>query len=338
MAQKKEISPRVLKLLSEAGSTDEKVAMGAQYQLAQAFAPVLKKGVLKGNILGGIYSEVTFAPGVRPEWPLDLLAPGTEKDHVAYAIPNHGRIPENAVEGDFVMIPTYGISFSIDYLLKYARDARWDIETRAMEVYEAGFVRKKNDDGWKVIVAAGKNRGIMVYDDVATNGFFTKRLVALAKTIMRRNAGGNSTSLNKGMLTDLYVSPEATADVYSWDLTQIDDNSRQSIFLSSGGETGDEYVMNIAGVRVHALDELGVGQLYQLYYTSTLGGSLATGKLELGVGLDLSKDDCFINAIAQPRITRPDEALWRQMRKGVFGWEEGGFGALDSRRVELVSI
>ena len=58
------------------------------------------------------------------EFPLDLLAPGTEGDHVTYTNPGHGRIPERAVEGDYVMVPTYTVASSIDYLLRYAREAR----------------------------------------------------------------------------------------------------------------------------------------------------------------------------------------------------------------------
>ena len=46
------------------------------------------------------------------------------------------------------MVPTYDIGASIDYLLKYARDARWDVVGRAMEVLEGSFVKKMNDDGW----------------------------------------------------------------------------------------------------------------------------------------------------------------------------------------------
>jgi hypothetical protein len=91
------------------------------------------------------------------------------------------------------MVPTYDVGASIDWALKYSRDARWDVVGRAMQVLEAMFVRKANDDGWHTILAAGVGRNLVVYDDAATAGLFTKRLVALMKTVMRRNAGGNST-------------------------------------------------------------------------------------------------------------------------------------------------
>ena len=82
-----------------------------------------------------------------------------------------------------------------------------------MEVLEASFVKKMNDDGWHTILAAGVDRNIVVFDSDAAAGQFTKRLVNLMKTVMRRNGGGNSSSNNRGQLTDLYVSPEAMEDL-----------------------------------------------------------------------------------------------------------------------------
>ena len=45
------------------------------------------------------------------------------------------------VESDYVAVPCYDIANSIDWNIKYSRDARWNILGRAMEVLEAGFVK-----------------------------------------------------------------------------------------------------------------------------------------------------------------------------------------------------
>ena len=63
---------------------------------------------------------------------------------------------------------------------------------------------KINDDGtahhfWPLPL----DRNILVYDADAGAGQFTKRLVSLMKTVMRRNGGGNSVTA-PGRLTDLY--------------------------------------------------------------------------------------------------------------------------------------
>jgi|SRR5579885_3555781 len=335
--QIREVSEAMRKLLADSGNDNPGVARAAQAELAKALTLPLRQGVLKGDIVENIYQTVRFDPGVSPEFPLDILAPGTERDFVAYTMPNHGRIPERHVEGDYVMVPTYDVGSSIDWLLKYSRDARWDIVGRAMQILEATFVRKNNNDGWRVLLSAGKNRGIMVYDDVAVQGLFTKRLVALMKTVMRRNAFGNSTSLNQGRLTDLYVSPEALEDMRTWDLTQVDDFTRREIFMKNEGN-GEYSVTNFFGVNLHDIDELGVGQEYQLYFTSTLGGSLSAGKVELVVGLDLDKDDSFVRPLRQEVQVFEDETLHRQRRAGYYAWLEGGFACLDSRRCLLGSL
>ena len=209
----KKPTPEMIELLRQSGNNQFETACAAQKELAKALTLPLRQGVLNGDTIGGIFEAVNFQPGTSVEFPLDFLAPGSEKDFVAYTIPSQGRIPERHVEGDFVMVPTYEVGSSIDFSLKYARDARWDIVGRALQVLEASFVRKMNDDGWHTILAAGVGRGLLIYDSAGTAGYFTKRLVALLKTSMRRNGGGNSTSINRGKLTDLYVSPEAMEDI-----------------------------------------------------------------------------------------------------------------------------
>jgi hypothetical protein len=338
----KKPSEEMVGLLRRAGDHAFETAYAAQQELAKALTLPLRQGILKGDIVTGIFDPIYFAPGTAVEFPLDFLAPGTEKDFVAYTVPAQGRIPEKHVNGDFVMVPTYEVADSIDFALKYARDARWDIVGRCMQVLEASFVRKMNDDGWRTIVSAGNSRSLVVYDSAATPGLFTKRLVALMKTIMRRNAGGNSTSVNRGQLTDLYVSPEAMEDMRTWDLSQVDDFTRREIFLAGTGN--EEYgLTQIFGVKLHDLDELGVGQDYQTYFTSTLSGSLDFGsandeKLELCVGLDLSKDDSFVMPWRQEIEIFEDPTFHRQRRAGFYGFGEYGFSVLDNRRVLLGAL
>lgn len=326
-------TPEMNELLKRAGSMNYEVAVAAQKELAIALTLPLKQGVLKGSITANIFDAIEFQPGTSVEFPLDFLSPGTEKDFVAYTIPAQGRIPERHVEGDYIMVPTYEVASSIDWTLKYNRDARWDIVGRAMQVLEASFIRKDNQDAWHTILAAVVNRNLIVYDDQASAGLFTKRLVALSKTIMRRNAGGNSTSINQGRLTDMYVSPESLEDVRSWDLTQIDDFSRREIFLDEGKEpTGEPSIIRIFGVNLHDIDEFGVGQEFQVYYQNVLGGTLPSNKTEVSVGLDLKHDDCFVRPIRQQVELYEDPLFHRQRRAGMYGFGEGGWSLLDGRR------
>jgi hypothetical protein len=328
-------SDEFIALLKQSGDGDINAAQAAQREFAKALELPLRKGVLAGDVLGNIFESIPVEAGAGTEFPLDLISPGMEGEHVAYTNPGHGRIPERSVEGDYVMIPTYSITSSIDYLLRYAREARWDIVGRAMQVLEAGFTKKMNDDGWHTLLAAGVDRNILVYDGDATRGMFSKRLVSLMQTVMRRNAGGNTGSSNRGRLTDLYVSPEALEDVRNWGLDQIDEVTRREIYTASEGGAP---ITRIFGVNLHDLDELGEGQEYQEFFKSDLSGALQGTDDELVVGIDQSANDSFVMPIKQQLEVFEDPTLHRQQRAGYYGFMELGFGVLDNRRLLLGSF
>jgi hypothetical protein len=328
-------SDEFIALLRKSGDADINVASAAQREFAKALELPLRKGVLVGNVLGNIFETIAVEPGSTTEYPLDLISPGLEGEHVAYTNPGHGRIPERSVEGDYVMIPTYSITSSVDYLLRYAREARWDIVGRAMQVMEAGFVKKMNDDGWHTILAAGVDRNILVYDADATAGLFSKRLVSLMQTVMRRNSGGNSASVGRGRLTDMYVSPEALEDIRNWGLDQVDEVTRREIYTASEGGAP---ITRIYGVSLHDLDELGEGQEYQNFFDNDLSGDVQSSDLELVVGLDQSTNDSFVMPVKEQLQVYEDPTLHRQQRAGYYGWAELGFGVLDNRRVILGSF
>lgn len=323
----------IIELIVKSGSMDTNVAFPAQRELAKALQTPLRQGVLVGDVVTGIFEALPLPPGTPIEFPLDLLAPGEENDFVAYTNPGNGRIPERNVEGDYVQVPTYGIAASIDWLLRYAREARWDIVARAMQVLEASFVKKINDDGWHTLLSAGADRNILVFDGDAVAGNFTKRLVSLMKTVMVRNGGGNTASIRRSKLTDLYLSPEALEDIRNWGLDQVDELTRREIYTAADGG-----ITRIFGVNLHDLDEFGEGQEYQLFFTSDLGGSLAGTDLELVVGLDMVSRDSFLMPIKEPVSIFEDPALHRQQRAGFYGWSELGFAVLDNRRVLLGSF
>lgn len=325
-----------IELLHRTSSDDSNIRGAAMAELAKAIELPLREGILVGDIAGSIYERIAMPAGSSTEFPLDLLSPGEENDHVAYVAPAHGRIPERTVEGDYVMVPTYTVANAIDWLLRYAREARWDVVARATQVLEAGFVKKMNDDGWHTLLAAGVDRNILVYDADAAAGQFTKRLVSLLKVVMRRNAGGKSASVKRGALTDLYMSPEGVEDMRNWGIDQLDETSRREIYVAGDGAGA---VSRVFGVNIHALDELGEGQEYQTYYTDSLSGTFGpSSDVELVVGLDLSANDSFVMPVKQEVTIFEDPGLHRQQRSGLYGFAEVGFGVLDNRRVLLGSF
>lgn len=328
--------PRVLELWAKSGDIDRDIALSAQRELAIALQEPLRQGVLVGDIVRNQFQPLVMPPGTTIEFPLDLLAPGEEDEFVAYTNPGNGRIPERQVEGDYVQVPTYGIVSSVDWLLRYAREANWYIVGRAMQVMEASFIKKVNDDGWHTILAAAADRNILVYDGDASAGQFTKRLISLMKTVMRRNAGGNTgSSVRRGQLTDLILSPEALEDIRNWGLDQVDEITRREIYAASDGSGK---LTRIFGVNLHDLDEFGENQQYQMFFLNQLSGSLEAADVELVVGLDMGSNDSFLMPIKQEVTIFEDPTLHRQQKAGFYGWSEVGFCVLDNRRVILGSF
>ena len=115
---------QTLELLKRTASSDDHIRAEAQFEFAQALQAPLRQGVLVGDVVRGLFEAMPLEPGAVAEFPLDLLAPGTEQEHVAYTMPNQGRIPQRNVEGDYVQLPTYRIANSIDWLLRYAEIGR----------------------------------------------------------------------------------------------------------------------------------------------------------------------------------------------------------------------
>ena len=338
--RKAEPTTEMIDLLKRTGSTNVSEASRAMTALAAALQVPLRQGLLNGDILEGIFTTEIIAPGATAEYPLDFFQQHNDGDFIAYTIPSEGAIPQRSVTGDIVTVQTYDMGNAIDWPIKYSREARWNIVSRALEVMEAGFVRKMNTDGWRVIIAAGAGRtdylggAPMVFDSGASVGQFTKRLVSLMKTTMTRLAGGNSATPNKGRLTDLYISPEALEDIREWDQDDVDDFTRREIFTASddGGPMGRIY-----GVNLHPIHELGVGQEYQLFFES-LGLSMGASDEEIVVGLDLSSNDSFVMPVKEPLSVFEDPNLHRRRKQGFYAWQELGFAVLDPRRVLLGSL
>ncbi len=330
-----------VELLRRTGSANKVEAMEAMKSLAQALQVPLRSALLNGDILGGIFVPEVLDPSATAEYPLDFYQTAQENDYVAYMIPSVGALPQRTITGDAVTVSTFSVGNAIDWPLKYSTSARWNIVSRAMEVLEAGFVKKMNTDGWRVIIAAGTGRtdylggAPMVYDSAATAGQFTKRLVSLMKTTMTRLAGGNTGSVGRGTLTDLYISPEALEDIREWDSNEVDDITRREIMVAE--DNGGQVKARIYGVNLHPIDELGVGQEFQTFF-ATLGASMGSGDEEIVVGLDLSHQDSFVMPVKRELSIFEDDMLHRRQKAGFYGWQEHGFASLDGRRILLGSF
>lgn len=291
--------------------------------LAQVLANVWKQGVLEPSLIGDIFSRIDVEAGIDAKFPLDFYTPadsdGAEFD--AFVIAREGAVPNRVIDGDEVHVPTYKIANSISWNLDYARDARWDVIARAIEVFTNGFTRKMNDDGLHTLLAAGGTSETV--DLAASAGSFTKKLVTDLQVAMKRQAGGRD-----ARLTNLLVSPEAIADVRLLAETQVDDGTLRSLINSDGNPAP-----SLFGVELNELIDLGASQALTNYWTGTIGGTLDNSDEEIVIGLDLSTRDSFVMPVREDMQMFDDATLHRSGKAGVYGWMELGFACLDTRRV-----
>lgn len=299
----------------------------------KAKAEVIREGNMWGDITAGLMTKKDFPNGTTIQYPLHFLAPGMEKEHVAYVMPRQGYIPQREVQGDYVQLPAFKVANAEDCELEYIDNGLWDVVGPMADVFAAGFVKKMNDDVWHTALAAAVDRNIVVFDADASQGQLTKRLFSLGQSTMKRNGGGNSTSMNKFRLTDVYGSVEAKADVFNWGVDIVDEQTRRTIYMSPDGT-----VFNILGINLHELFELGVGQEYQNFFTSELSGSLPSGDEEILIGFDLTKTSTNVMPIRQRVTVNEDPALRRWGKFGIYGTAAYGCAWLDNRNVVLLSI
>lgn len=321
-------------LLKDTASRNPEVSKAAFDEVATALELPLREGILSGDIVTDIFEKVDSENGRSSmEFPVHYMDPGTEGDYRGFSLPNHGTLPQRLIQGDYVTVPLFDIGAVIDWDNKFAKDARWDIVRDAAKNLRGQITKKLNDSGWHTILAAAQSRGISAADTDAGVGEFTPRLISLMKSTMRRNGGGNSASVGRTSLTDLYVSVEAQADMRSWDVDLVDEVTRQKIFSSPDGT-----INRIFSVNIHDLDELGVGQEYQEYYTNTLSGSILAGDEEIVVGLNKSQKRSFVMPVSEDFYIVPDNTRVRHRQSSLLGFMTVGFAVLDNRDVLIGTL
>lgn len=329
------LTPEVREMFKRAGdyqnySKDE--CIKAQEFIAKALQEPLRQGIVSGDVLGNLFDVLDYTDGETIEYELDFLTPGTERDYYAYTLPNRGAAPMRHVEADYVKVPTYRIGSSIDTHMRYLKKARSNVRGRMMEVLEGGVTKKLNDDGWHTILASAVDRNIRVFDADAQPGQFTKRLIALLKTVMVRNGGGNSTSRTGFKVTDVYMSPEANEDIMNWNVDQVDEVTRREIIISDNGG-----ISRLFAVNLHQLRELGVAQEYQLYYTGDLSGTMGSGDEEILVAIDQTKDS-LIMPVEETLQVYVDDQFFRERIASWWCDMRLGFGNMDNRNVIIGSF
>lgn len=334
MKIRKKPSNELKELILKSASTNQVLANQALDELALAMMGPIREAVLSGDF-DLPFTKEEVEGGTTHMIPTDVIAPGDEGEFTAWTATSVGDVPTRQVGGDFVMIPTFEIKNAVSWPLRLVRNNNFDVVRRCQEIFVAGIQKKIMDLGFQTLIASAADRQVIVYDSAASAGYFSRRLLNILKTFVRRNGGGNSTSLNVKTLDTLCVSPECVQDIYSWGTTEVDDDTRREFYISAG----QDGQLKIHNVTIKEMVEFGEGQEYQKYAEDVWSVDV-TGHSdkELVLGLDTSRDDVFVMPVSQELETFNDHVLHRNGLGGIYGGMELGFAALDNRHVVFGSV
>jgi hypothetical protein len=313
-----------------------------------------------------ILQEINLKSVIRELFSVDVLPPGAmavypvadDFDIPVWVLPGLGYIAQNLIEGvgEDVIVPTFTVSASADWKLSYAIHSRVDILQRAISKLASAIAEYEEESGWRVIVPAAttnfagqgllKARPAPVYEVAASEngaGYLSKELINQMIVGMARK---------DRKLTDLWVSPEAIADIREWTDTDIDPTTRREVFQAGG-------MGRIWNVQFHELYHLGPQGKFNINdSTSSYGifkdtggayndytvdngnivdsdGNVTTAGETQVWGFDLTVNDSLVMPVRKEYEAIEDPALHREQKQGFYGWSEFGMACLDSRMLCL---
>jgi len=327
----------------------------AMKMVAQAISVPILQLVRDASLARQLFAGEVLGEGAQASYPVadDFEAP-------IFILPRVGMVPQNYIEapGEEVYVPTFLLSTSFNWALKYARDGRIDIAERAMRNAARAVVDYEEECAWRVIAPAATSnfpgKGLLgarpapiveIESSSIASGFLSKELVNQMIIRMKRN---------RRTLTDLYVSPEDMGDIREWSDSQVDEFTRRDIFVGNG-------MGNIFGVQLHEVQQLGATGRYNINsadseagifrvhsstgkfndYKPTVAnkvdsdGNLVTAGETQIYGFDLTSNDSLVMPIRSELQFWDDPSLHRQQQQGFYGWEEVGFAALDPRMMVM---
>jgi hypothetical protein len=291
-------TPEQVELIKAMGSRNQTVSREAQEAFAAFIGPVIQRVLQVAGTASAIYTDAPFNQDDSASYPLDLYYNENNtgyisvwSQHVAGGLPTSTDV--SAIEE--MKIATYRLDSALSYYKRYARQARLDIVSKALERMAQEILIKQERNAWAVILRAlaeattststapdknggtvgghilpGWKKGQFVLHDL-------NRLMTLNRRINEAWAGGTPEAAYSNGVTDLYVSPEIKEQVRSFaynplntvgpavagtvtnDGIALPDGMRADIYRSAG-------MQEIYGVNIVELLELGNGKKYNTLF------------------------------------------------------------------------
>lgn len=356
-------TPEQVELIRAIGSKNPTVAREASEAFAAFLGPVVQQVIQQAATAGAIYSDAPFDEDDSPSYPLDLYYQ-TPQNHIqVWSQGMAGGLPSSQVTGMQEMkIATYRLDSAVSFNKSYARKARLDVISKAIERMAQEVLVKQERNAWAVVLKAladASTNSIKHVFNSATGGgsraAFTlsllSNLMTRAKRLNESFAGGAPANAYSNGITDIYVSPEVKADIRGFAFNAVTNSAtdlpagvREEIYRSAGAQ-------EIFGIQINELIELGVGKKYNTLFDSMASStqyalfSGASAEVfaatdELVIGLDNSKG-AFIRPIARQAdtgstfVAAPDDQfnITRADKAGFYGSLEEGRVCIDARAV-----
>ena len=356
-------NPEQVELIKAMGSRNQIVAREASEAFAAFLGPVVQEVIQQAGTASGIYQDAPYDEDDSPSYPLDLYYNESKNFITVWSQNAAGGMPSSHVEGlEELKISTYRLDSAISFNKRYARRARLDVISKAIERMAQEVLVKQERNAWAVALKALANAS--TGDDTLTHAIrstpgdtaFTLALMNTLLTRMTRineSFAGGTPANPYSRLTDLYMAPERMADIRSFAYnavgngnTDLPANVRENVYNAAGAS-------EIYGVSLHEMVELGVGKKYCTLFSS-MGGSGGSFDLhssesthaafdaadDLMVGFDNSKG-AFLRPIARNAesgstfVALPDDQynVTRADKAGFYGSLEEGRVCIDARAV-----
>jgi len=365
-------TPEQVELIRAIGSRNETTSREASEAFAAFLGPVVREVLMQAGTASAVYTDAPYDEDDNPSYPLDLYYNEGENFITVWSQNMAGGLPTSHVEGlSELKISTYRLDSAVSFNKRYARRARLDVVSKAIERMANEVLIKQERNAWAVILKAAadastatKNGGALQHVFHTASGSGSAKsfelqdmnhLMMRVKRVNESYAGGTPVEpYSKGM-TDLYLSTEKMGDIRAFayqaiavgnttvaahkGVTDLPDNIRSDIYRTAG-------LAEIYGTALHEMVEFGVGQKYNTLFDSmagattfkTYGGSGAevfAATDEVAIGLDNSKG-AFVRPIARNAESGSTFVALPDNQFATTRVDKAGFyGALEEGRVCL---
>lgn len=348
-------TPEQVELIKAMGGRDVTVAREAQEAFAAFIGPVVNKVLLEAATSSAVYTDLPYDEDDSPSIPLDLFQGEGEGLVSVWSQNVAGGLPTSTVEGlSELKVSTYRLDSAVSFLKRYARRARLDVASKAVERMANEVLVKQERNAWAVVLKALADSGNTTGVGSSGETFSLAKLNTLVKNVKRLNKSyANGTTTSAYGLTDIFVSPETMSDIRAFAYNPVGGTVGTAVTTNAGGTDLPAGIreeiyrgggaQEIYGITIHELVELGPDQKYTKLFNEFYGSSFADSD-DLVVGLDLTKD-AFVRPVARNSesggtfTAMPDDQFVARSEKiGFYGSLEEGRVCIDSRAIAGIAL